>query len=279
MIVDVVPFNNELDLLELRLNVLAPVVDTFVISESRLSFTGREKPLFYQDNRVRFADFADRIVHHVVQDAPAANPFERDRQQKDDIRRVLDKICQGEDLILSSDVDEIPNPDQLPAAIDVAEAGKLAVFAQRLFYYYVNLEETSGRLLSISGEFPGIRRKRWLGSRMARMSHLSAWSVTEWRDPARLATAQRVAEGGWHFSYAGSPDPSLTVDDRIRLKVRDTAHQELVNERMERKLTRRVASSKDIFGRRARFTRVEIDQSFPQYLIDHRDRYAHMILP
>jgi beta-1,4-mannosyl-glycoprotein beta-1,4-N-acetylglucosaminyltransferase len=40
-IFDCFTFFNELDLLEIRLHELAPVVDRFVIAESPVTFTGR----------------------------------------------------------------------------------------------------------------------------------------------------------------------------------------------------------------------------------------------
>ena len=53
-IFDTFTFYNELDLLELRLNILGDVVDYFVINEANITFTGKPKPLFYQDNKERF---------------------------------------------------------------------------------------------------------------------------------------------------------------------------------------------------------------------------------
>ena len=44
-IFDVFTFYNELDLLELRMEILGDVVDYFVINESNITFTGKEKPL------------------------------------------------------------------------------------------------------------------------------------------------------------------------------------------------------------------------------------------
>jgi beta-1,4-mannosyl-glycoprotein beta-1,4-N-acetylglucosaminyltransferase len=187
-------------------------------------------------------------------------------------------MCAGSDLIIFSDVDELPNPDTVEQACDVALSGRMAHFAQRLFYYYVNLEEVSGRLLSITGDYPGAKPPQWLGSRMCSMDYAASWTITELRDPGHKATGARVNSGGWHFSYAGSPGPELTVDDRVRQKVLDFAHQELVDDRVMRKLPSRVARQRDVFGRRAKFRRRELDSGFPEYLRVHIDRYSHMVL-
>jgi len=73
MIYDCFTFFNELDLLEIRLNVLKDVVDRFVLVEATQTFTGRPKPLYYKENAARFAAFADRIIHVVVDDFSAAD--------------------------------------------------------------------------------------------------------------------------------------------------------------------------------------------------------------
>ena len=45
-IFDVFTFYNELDLLELRMNILGNSVDYFVINEANITFTGKPKPLY-----------------------------------------------------------------------------------------------------------------------------------------------------------------------------------------------------------------------------------------
>ena len=54
-------FFNELELLEIRLNVLNDVVDYFVLVESTKTFTNHDKPLHYQENKEKFKDFNDKI--------------------------------------------------------------------------------------------------------------------------------------------------------------------------------------------------------------------------
>jgi hypothetical protein len=73
MIYDCFTFFNELELLEMRLHELADVVDRFVLVEATRTHTNQPKPLFYHENRARFADFADKIIYVIVDDrAPIA---------------------------------------------------------------------------------------------------------------------------------------------------------------------------------------------------------------
>ena len=66
-IFDVFLFFNELDLLEIRLNMLYPFVDYFVINEATQTFFGSDKPLYYLENKERFKKFEDKIVHNIIE--------------------------------------------------------------------------------------------------------------------------------------------------------------------------------------------------------------------
>ena len=61
-IFDVFTFYNELDLLELRMNILGDSVDYFVINEANITFTGKPKPLYFAENRKRFKKWEDKII-------------------------------------------------------------------------------------------------------------------------------------------------------------------------------------------------------------------------
>jgi beta-1,4-mannosyl-glycoprotein beta-1,4-N-acetylglucosaminyltransferase len=123
-------FFNELDLLEIRLAELSPVVDRFVIVESTRTFTGAEKPLWFWENRSSFAEFAERIVHVVVDDMPdGVDAWARERHQRNCIARGL-QSCSDSDYILISDVDEIPRSELVHGRND------LASFVQGMNYYF-----------------------------------------------------------------------------------------------------------------------------------------------
>lgn len=67
-IFDTFTFYNELDLLELRMNILDDSVNYFVINESNITFTGKKKPLYYFENRERFKKWNHKIIHHVTEE-------------------------------------------------------------------------------------------------------------------------------------------------------------------------------------------------------------------
>src|SRR4051812_5983866 len=70
MIYDCFTFFNELDLLEIRLNELDPVVDKFVLVEATKTHQGKEKPLYFTMNKSRYEKFLPKIIHVVVDTYP-----------------------------------------------------------------------------------------------------------------------------------------------------------------------------------------------------------------
>lgn len=64
-VLDAILMSSELDLLEIRLNELDPVVDRFFIIESNATFTGLPKETYFQNNRQRFEKFAKKISYRL----------------------------------------------------------------------------------------------------------------------------------------------------------------------------------------------------------------------
>ena len=71
MIYDCIPFFNELDILRLRMRILAPYVDKFVLEEATVTFSGEPKEMVFDTHRDMFAEFADKIIYVPVDHARA----------------------------------------------------------------------------------------------------------------------------------------------------------------------------------------------------------------
>ena len=278
MIYDCFQFFNELDILNIRLHVLSPVVDRFVISEATETFSGLKKPLYYEENKAMFAEFEDKIIHVVVEDTPQGGTHERDTFQKNAVTRGL-AGCTDDDIVIFSDLDEIPNPDKIREILQNFQEDKIYHFAQRLFYCYLNMEEVSGSLLSYAGEFEGVARKKWIGTKMLsykllRDQHLL---LGELRFPERKEIGIRVEDGGWHFGYMGGHGEK-DIRKRVQEKVVSAAHQEYNSKHVLSNVTDQIKDGKDIFGRNAQFVRCEIDESFPAYIREHQKELDFLIM-
>lgn len=280
MVYDCIPFFNELDILKLRMHIMAPYVDKFVIEEASVTFSGEPKPMVFAQNREMFAEFEDKILYVPVENSPMSGvtTHERDYFQKNQLIRAMGE-CAPEDIIIFSDVDEIPNPKELTEVIARFDVSKVYHFAQRLFYCFLNMEEISGNLLSITGEFPGIGKKQWLGTKVCSFANIPKEGIVFLREvPVTDPASVRVADGGWHFGYMGG-NGEKDVAKRIGEKVKAAAHQEYNTSRYLTEAVDRLLCGEDIFDRDAKFIRVEIDESYPEYLREHMDEYAYLLAP
>ena len=278
MVYDCFQFFNELDMLKIRLNVLNPVVDRFVISEATETFSGLKKPLYYEENKEMFAEFADKIIHVTVDDTPEGDTHYRDTFQKNAVTRGL-AGCTDEDIIIFSDLDEIPNPDKICEILRNFRVDKIYHFAQRMFYCYLNMEEVSGNLLSYAGEFEGVERKKWIGTKMLSYKLLREQNLLlgELRFPERKEIGIRMDDGGWHFGYMGGHNEK-DIKKRVQEKVVSAAHQEYNSKRVLSNVTDNIKSGNDIFGRNAKFVRCDIDESFPKYIREHQKELDFLIM-
>lgn len=280
MIYDCIPFFNELDILKLRMHILSPYVDKFVLEESTVTFSGEPKEMTFARNRDMFAEFEDKIIYVAVDNSPTSGvtTHERDKFQKNQLIHGM-ADCKPDDIVIFSDVDEIPNPNVLAEIIQDFDSTKIYHLAQRMFYCFLNMEEVSGSLLSITGEFKGVERKKWLGTKICSFGNLPEEGIVFLRevstdDPRSV----RVADGGWHFSYMGG-DGEKNAKKRIAVKVKAAAHQEYNSTQYWTEALDRLMCGEDIFGRSGKFIRVPIDESYPEYLQKHQDEYAYLIAP
>lgn len=278
MIYDCFQFFNELDILYLRMKIMDPVVDRFVISEATTTFSNLPKPLYFQENREMFKEFEDKIIHIVVEDTPPGDTHVRDTFQKSAVGRGL-KDCKDDDIIIFSDLDEIPNPERIKEILPNFQEDKIYHFAQRLFYCYLNMEEVSGKLLSYAGEFEGVERKQWIGSKMCRYKLLKEQNLQlgDLRFPERKKCGIRVADGGWHFGYMGGKGEA-DIRKRVQTKVISAAHQEYNNKEILNDAADKIKDGKDIFGRDAQFVLCAIDETYPEYIRTHQKELAHLIM-
>lgn len=296
MVYDCFQFFNELDILKLRLHVMDDIVDKFVISEATETFSGMKKPLYYEENKELFSEFADKIIHVVVDDTPKGYTHDRDTFQKNAVGRGLVN-CMDDDIIIFSDLDEIPNPVKVQEVIQKIKerqkelknnsdlhskkdqdnpANKIYHMAQRLFYCYLNMEEVSGNLLAYCGEFEGVEKKQWLGTKICRYAIAKTMPLGNLRWPECKENGVRIEDGGWHFGYMGGSGES-DVRKRVTQKVQSAAHQEYNNRKVLSQVDDKIKDGEDIFGRDAYFIQTKIDETYPIYLQEHQREYAHLI--
>lgn len=265
-IIDAFVFYNELDLLEIRLEVLNEVVDYFVLVEATRTFQNNKKPLYFEENKSRFVKYIDKIVHVVVDDMPSSDePFELESHQRNAISRGFRNFSANDQVIIS-DVDEIPDPDAIRR---VQHKSGLRLFRQPLYYYFVNC--ACIELDSLP----------W--SAMCNLSEASSPQTirdvlvdTQGRLLSGLDQENKdislIENGGWHFSYLGGVEA-------IKEKIKAFSHDEYNSQEYldDASILKAITEGADLFGREYHFKYVPLDSRFPVYLLKHKERYSRFI--
>ena len=288
MIHDCFTFYNELELLQLRLNELAGVVDKFVLVEATRTFTNKPKPLFFQENRARFREFESRITHVIVEDSPnVADPWAVEHFQRNCISRGLTG-CQPDDWILISDVDEIPR------ATTVGQVAREYSFTRdfladfifrptiRLFTkwnysrgrvrknnpYVLKFQQSNHRhfINCVTVNPPSL--VNWHGTRMLFYQDFSS------AQEIRHSGYKLIPNGGWHFTSMGGVA-------RILEKIQSFSHQEFNRPDFldADRVNRVINAGKALFNPAEELAFVKLDDSFPRYVLEHKEKFSDWIKP
>lgn len=249
MIYDCFTFFNELDLLEIRLNILDDYVDAFVICEGDKTFRGKPKPFHFKENEERFEKWLDKIIY-IEAPMPQRDPWAMEEFQRNWITMGLGEIRSG-DLIFISDLDEIWNPLKLDEIAEKSFEGPIKI-EQSIFYYYLNLRldmRWSGTVAVRGIDFVGPQFHRTMGS-----------------EPY-------ISESGWHFSYLGD-------QEEIAYKIQSFSHSELDTPQFTNQdwIKNCLENKVDIFGRDIELNIVEIDESYPEYIVENMEKWGRYIL-
>ena len=284
MTYDCFSFFNELDLLEIRLNTLDKVVDKFILVESPLTHTGNPKPLYYAENKERFARFNDRIVHVVVDDFPEMSndmpvrekAWTRENWQRNAIVRGLPKDIKGDDILLISDLDEIPSPDYVQKA--VGNPVGVTRLDLKAYCFFLNMRNIS---YPIWGN--GTRILTWRTfndpNTYADSKYTDCCVAVVNQGPSatrvRFLRPDKIFKpAGWHFSYLGGVEA-------IQRKMKSIAHTEFdTDERTSlENIRNRLASGKGFFNSAERFLPEIIDESFPVEIVQNQQAYKALVAP
>ena len=110
-LIDAFMMYDELDLLEIRLHEVGPHVDYFILVEGNKNWQNKLKPFYYEENKERFKDFHDRIIHIKIDDMPGPETAEFYQRSAIDDALVYMKEkfkITDQDCVMISDIDEIP---------------------------------------------------------------------------------------------------------------------------------------------------------------------------
>ena len=266
-IYDCFQFFNEEHIVDLRLNILNKFVDIFVIVESTINHQGQNKKLNFDIKK--FSKFKNKINYIIVDDTPkdiikphTGGESLVEQHQRNSLIKGL-KEASDNDLVILSDVDEIPDLNKLKEF----DKNKYAVFSQKMFMYKLNLLN--------------LRESNWHGSKICLKKNLKSpqWlrnlkfkKYPFWRfDKPR--NIQIIKDGGWHFAY-------LHTAQNISRKIKSFAHGEFNKKNLtdEKEIQKRIENKEDIFNRGYDLKKIDIDESYPDYIRQNLELFKNWII-
>jgi beta-1,4-mannosyl-glycoprotein beta-1,4-N-acetylglucosaminyltransferase len=264
-IYDCFQYFDEDHMVDLRLNTLNQYVDFFVISESTKTHQGKDKKINFDVKK--FSKFKDKIKF-VVADYSEDISFKKhtggespiEQHQRNFLIEGI-KDASPDDLIILSDSDEIPDLTKLK---NINKNKKFIAFSQKMFMYKLNLQNIS--------------ESNWIGSKITRKKFITSmqdlrnlkfrkypfWRIDKYN--------QQIINGGWHFSFLQTPQQILT-------KVKSFSHGEFNSENINEKIIEeKIIQNKDIFDRKTELKKISINNDYPDYIIQNKDKLSNWII-
>ncbi len=264
-IFDCITFFNENFITNMRFEILEEVIDCFIVCESIFDHRGNKKKINFKLENSRFKN----KVIHLIHDKPFKNQndaWKNQAEQREYIFNALSK-ANKEDYIMFSDPDEIPNPVILKK-INLKK--KYGLFLQNMYCYKFNLLNEH--------ESP------WEGTRICKKKDLSSIDFMRqkiikknlnqpfWKF-YKEKSIEIFKDGGWHFN-------SLLTPEEISLKLKTFAHTEFAKPEYSNLeiIKKNIEEKKDLFKRNHEYKRVDLDNTYPKYILNNKEKLNYWIL-
>ena len=251
MIIDAFTFLNEKELVELRVKYLNDIVDCFLIVEADFTHTGKEKKWnFPEILKNNLKKFSNKIQYHQMKvdlekaEAEKSSKYigktlgrswRVETMQRNYLKEAYKKFSSSDDIIIISDLDEIPSKDKISfiKSCDFKTIAPVA-FDQALFHLncnYLNLEQ-------------------WIGSVAITKKLIDKYEPQVFRDYKNRIS--RFIDAGWSFSSFGGPK-------KVREKLEAFCHEEYNKEKYkdEAHLKKCTETGSDLFDRKVEKKKVD----------------------
>ena len=293
-IYDCFMFYDEDLVIDLRLNILNEHVHEFVIVESKFTHSGKKRELLFDINK--YSKFKNKINYIVLENEPVdlekvhdndtddkknskyiMNALKRENFQRNGIKKGLTN-AKPDDLILVSDVDEIPNLSNL----DINEVNdNIILFKQNFYYYKFNLKLEDMPWLGTKGcKYKNLKSPQWL--RNIKDKKYPFWRLDVLFSNKKYSNIKFIDNGGWHFSNMKTPE-------EIEKKMRTYLHHREYDIKPlgTKKIEEMIKSKKSIYNLRADMKNEKIDgtqnlkatdgRELPEYLKKNKRKYSNWI--
>ncbi len=293
-IFDCFMFYDEDLVIDLRFNILNEHVNEFVIVESKFTHSGKKRELLFDINK--YSKFKKKINYIVLENEPTdleivydndtddkknskyiMNALKRENYQRNGIKKGLTN-ANPDDLILISDVDEIPNLSN----IDINKVNNdIILFKQNFYYYKFNLKLEDMPWLGTKGcKYKNLKSPQWL--RNIKDKKYPFWRLDVLFSDKKYSNIKFIDNGGWHFSNMKTPK-------EIEKKMRTYLHHREYDLKPlgTKKIEEIIKSKKSIYNLRADMKNEKFDgtqnlkatdgHELPEYLKKNKTKYSNWI--
>jgi len=295
-IFDCFMFYDEELLLDIRLNTLDKYVDFFVIVESQFFHNGLKRQLKFNINK--FKKFKDKIIYVQHKNEPSKivkledgdnegtksyklihNAHLRENDQRNHILEGI-KQADDNDLILISDVDEIPNFN----SIDLSKVNnQIIMFEQEIFYYKFNRYLKGFKWYGTKAcKKNKLLSPQWL--RNIKNNKYSFWRLDTFFFKNKYINKTFIKNGGWHFSNVKNAS-DIELKLKSYLHHRDYETEELGYDKIK-ELIKSNKTIYDMFGdkrskkysndKRHKLQKYEINK-LPRFIQDNQNQLKKWI--
>ena len=287
-------FYDEDLVIDLRLNILNEYVDEFVIVESKFTHSGKKRELLFDIKK--YSKFKKKINYIVLENEPAnleivqdndtddkknskyiMNALKRENFQRNGIKKGITN-ANPDDIILVSDVDEIPNLSNL----DLNKINNnIILFKQNFYYYKFNLKLEDMLWSGTKGcRYKNLKSPQWL--RNIKDKKYPFWRLDVLFSDKKYSNIISIENGGWHFSNMKTPE-------EIEKKMRTYLHHREYDIKPlgTKKIEEIIKSKKSIYNLRADMKTEKIDgtqnlittngQELPEYIKINKVKYSNWI--
>ncbi len=281
-------------ILDIRLNTLNKFVDYFVIIESIHTHSGEKNKLKFDIDK--FKDFKDKIIYLVYQNIPREivnietiinqkqkeynkimNAVYRENSHRNYISEGL-KNANKEDIIMISDIDEIPNLEQNTFS---NMKRKILMFQQDMFYYKFNLKLPNTKWVGTKAcKFKDLKSPQWLRNIKDRKYKFYRFDTLF--SEIKYQSVEIKKNGGWHFT-------NIKSAQEIKHKLKSYLHHNEFEKSSldEKDIERIISNQKTIYNLRAdkrtykigegeKLEKVEVSL-LPNYIINNEFKYKKWI--
>ena len=281
-------------ILDLRLNTLNKFIDYFVIVESIYNHKGEKRKLKFNINK--FKKFNKKIIYLIHNQIPSEikqikkndsehekntkyifNAIFRENSQRNYILKGLRK-AKDNDIILISDVDEIPN---LKKVNFKTLKDKLIFFKQEMFYYKFNLKLPNYNWIGTkSCKKKYLKNPQWL--RNIKDRKYPFYRLDTFFSDKKFTNVEIIKNGGWHFT-------NIKTAEQIRYKLKSYLHHRefevnpVTKKQIEKLIKSRIAiydlkldKRSQKIGQGSKLQKYNL-KKLPEYIIDNKKKYKKWI--